>query len=87
MLFTFVGPGQVWLVARVDVDGGLSGAQVESLVRGIESGMKRSEDIYRVDVVPIGGGHVGRSRLSPDRRSRGGADRPASSPPHSEPDV
>jgi len=56
LLFTFVGPGRVWIVARVDIDDGLRGAQVEALVRGIESGMKReSEDIYRVDVVPIGG--------------------------------
>jgi hypothetical protein len=33
----------------------LQRAQVESLVRGIESGMKQLEYIYRVDVVPIGG--------------------------------
>ena len=52
LLFTFVGPGQVWIVARVDVDEGLSGAQVKSLVRGIESGMKQDESVYRVDVVP-----------------------------------
>jgi phage-related minor tail protein len=32
------------------------GTQVKSLVRGIESGMKReSEAVYRVDIVPIGG--------------------------------
>jgi cation diffusion facilitator family transporter len=54
ILTTFVGPGQVWVVARVDIDGGLSGAQVESLVRGIESGARQLEYIYRVDVVPIG---------------------------------
>jgi hypothetical protein len=31
------------------------GVAVKSLVRGIESGMKReSEAVYRVDVVPIG---------------------------------
>jgi len=52
LLCTFVGPGQVWIVARIDIDDGLSGAQVKSLVRGIESGMKRDESIYRVDVVP-----------------------------------
>lgn len=56
LLFTFVGPGRVWIVARVDVDDGLRGAQVKALVRGIESGLKHeSESIYRVDVVPIGG--------------------------------
>ena len=56
LLITFVGPGRIWIVARVDIDDSLRGAQVKALVRGIESGMKReSEDIYRVDVVPIGG--------------------------------
>jgi divalent metal cation (Fe/Co/Zn/Cd) transporter len=56
LLFTFVGPGRVWIVARVDIDDGLRGAQVEALVRGIESGMKHeAEEVYRVDVVAIGG--------------------------------
>ena len=55
LLFTFVGPGRVWIVARVDLDDGLRGPQVEALVRGIESGLKQeAEEIYRVDVVPIG---------------------------------
>jgi cation diffusion facilitator family transporter len=55
LLFTFLGPGRVWIVARVDIDDGLRAAQVKSLVRGIESGMKHeSKDVYRVDVVPIG---------------------------------
>lgn len=34
LLSTFVGPSQVWIVARIGIDNGLSGAQVESLVRG-----------------------------------------------------
>jgi hypothetical protein len=56
LLFTFGGPGRLWTVARVDVDDGLRGAKVESLVRGIESGLKHgAEEVYRVDVVPIGG--------------------------------
>jgi cation diffusion facilitator family transporter len=56
LLVTFVGPGRVWIVARIDIDDRLGGAQITSLVRGIESGMKHeSEHIYRVDVVPIGG--------------------------------
>ncbi|MGD0687386.1 MAG: cation diffusion facilitator family transporter [Streptosporangiaceae bacterium] len=56
LLATFVGPGQVWIVARVDIDDGLRGAQVTALVRGIESALKHeSEDVYRVDIVPIGG--------------------------------
>jgi len=56
LLFTFVGPGRIWIVARIDIDEGLRGPQIMSLVRGIESGMKHeSHDVYRVDVVPTGG--------------------------------
>jgi hypothetical protein len=55
ILTTFVGPGQVWIVARFDIDDGLTGAQVGSVVRGIEEGVKQLEYIYRVDVVPISG--------------------------------
>ena len=55
LLVTFVGPGRVWIVARVDIDDVLRGAQVKTLVRGIESGLKHESEIfYRVDVVPIG---------------------------------
>ena len=55
LLSTFLGPGRVWIVARVDIDDGLRGAQVKALARGVESGLKRkTQDIYRVDVVPIG---------------------------------
>ena len=43
ILTTFVGPGQVWVVARVIIDDALSGAQVGSLVRGIEEGAKQLE--------------------------------------------
>ncbi|MGA7469538.1 MAG: hypothetical protein WBW25_01725 [Halobacteriota archaeon] len=56
LLFTFIGPGRLWIVARIDIDDGLRGAQVKSLVRGIESGLKHgAEEVYRVDVVAIGG--------------------------------
>jgi cation diffusion facilitator family transporter len=56
LLVAFVGPGRVWIVARVDIDDGLRGAQVKSLVRGIESGLKHeAEEVYRADIVPIGG--------------------------------
>jgi hypothetical protein len=45
----------VWIVARVDIDDGLRGAQVKALARGIESGLRHgSEDVYRVDIVPLG---------------------------------
>jgi cation diffusion facilitator family transporter len=55
VLITFTGPGRVWVTARLDIDDGLTGAQVKALVCGIESGMKReSEAVYRVDVVPVG---------------------------------
>jgi cation diffusion facilitator family transporter len=56
VLVTFTGPGRAWVTARLDIDDKLTGAQVKSLVRGIESGMKReSQSVYRVDIVPIGG--------------------------------
>jgi cation diffusion facilitator family transporter len=54
LLATFVGPGQVWVVARVEIDAGLSGGQVESLVDDIESEIKQMKYIYRIDVVPVG---------------------------------
>jgi cation diffusion facilitator family transporter len=55
LLFTFVGPGRVWIVARIDVDDGLRGAQVKALVRGIESGLKdEATEVYRADIVPMG---------------------------------
>ena len=56
LLVTFVGPGQVWIIARLDIADDLRGDQVKSLVRGIESGLKHeSENVYRVDIAPIGG--------------------------------
>ncbi|HMK96343.1 MAG TPA: cation diffusion facilitator family transporter [Acidimicrobiales bacterium] len=56
LLLTFIGPGQVWIVARINIDDRLRGGEVKSLIGGIESGLKRgSEDIYRVDIMPIGG--------------------------------
>jgi cation diffusion facilitator family transporter len=55
LLFTFVGPGQVWIVARIGIEDGLPGSQVRALVRGIESRMKHeAKEVYRVDVVPMG---------------------------------
>jgi cation diffusion facilitator family transporter len=55
LLFTFIGPGRIWIVARINIDADLRSGQVEALVRGIESGMKReANEVYRVDVVPIG---------------------------------
>jgi divalent metal cation (Fe/Co/Zn/Cd) transporter len=66
LLVTFVGPGRIWIVARVDIDDGLRGAQVKALVAGIESGLKHgAEEIYRVDVVPIGGAPGASTQLLP----------------------
>jgi cation diffusion facilitator family transporter len=66
LLFWFSGPGQLWVVARVDVDDDLRAADVKSLVRGIEARMRQeSENIQRVDVVPVGGDQ--RARLGDGR--------------------
>jgi hypothetical protein len=55
LLFTFVGPGRLWIVVRIDIGDGLRGAQVKALVHGIESGMKHeSTEVYRADIVPMG---------------------------------
>ncbi len=51
----YIGPEQVWVLARIDVGDDLRIDQVTSLVRGIEQGLQHeSEFIYRVDVVPVG---------------------------------
>jgi hypothetical protein len=56
LLFTFVAAGRLRIVARVDIDDRLRGAQAKALARGIESGLKHeAEEIYRVDVVAISG--------------------------------
>jgi cation diffusion facilitator family transporter len=52
---TFLGPRELWVLARIDVDDELSGEEVEALVRGLEEELRdRSPFIARVDVVPIG---------------------------------
>jgi cation diffusion facilitator family transporter len=59
LIVTFIGPSEVWVIARIDIDDNLAGHQVKSLVGGIESALKlRSKDIYRVDVVPIGAADI-----------------------------
>jgi cation diffusion facilitator family transporter len=58
LLVTYVGPGQVWVVARVSVASSLGAAQVTQLVRSIEADLaKQSPFIYRVDVVPYAEDH------------------------------
>lgn len=55
LLVTFIGPRQAWVVARVAVAAGLSGADVEALPRTVEETLQReSPFIARVDVVVRG---------------------------------
>jgi divalent metal cation (Fe/Co/Zn/Cd) transporter len=52
---TFTRPDVVWVVARVEVEDGLSGHEVEALVAGVERTLvQRSAAIDRVDIVPVG---------------------------------
>jgi len=55
LLVTYIGPSQVWVIARTNIEDHLRGDQVTSLVSGIERSLKRqSTHIYRVDVVTVG---------------------------------
>jgi cation diffusion facilitator family transporter len=60
LLVTYLGPNQVWVLARIDIEDDITSGQVTSLVRGIEVGIKRQSDhIYRVDIVPFGAERLG----------------------------
>jgi cation diffusion facilitator family transporter len=53
LLVTYLGPEQVWVLARLTVAGNLGGGQVTELIRSIEADLaNESSFIYRVDVVP-----------------------------------
>lgn len=55
LLVTFLGPRRVWVVARIDIDDGMSGARVKEVLRATESELKRqSPYIARVYLVPSG---------------------------------
>jgi cation diffusion facilitator family transporter len=57
LLVTFLGPRQLRVLARVNIDDGLDGAQVKALTADIEDALCReSPYIVRVDVVPDGRG-------------------------------
>ena len=57
LLVTFLGPRQLRVLARVNIDDGLSGTQVKALTAQIEDALCReSRYIVRVDVVPDGRG-------------------------------
>ncbi len=52
LLVTFLGPRLAWVVTRIAVDEGLTGARVQAIVRDAEAALKReSPFIVRVDVV------------------------------------
>ena len=56
LLVIFIGPRQLRVLARVDIDDTLGGAEVKALVRSLEETLIRSSPyIVRVDVVPDGG--------------------------------
>jgi cation diffusion facilitator family transporter len=55
LLVTFIGPRQVWVLCRVDIDDTLRGDQVESLVRALDRSLRaQSVYVHRVDIVPTG---------------------------------
>ena len=53
LLVTFLGPRRLWVLARIDVNDALSGAQLKDLVSSIEVLLKQeSRFIARIDLVP-----------------------------------
>ena len=55
LLVTFIGPRRAWVVARVAIDGAMTGTSVETLARSVEAALQReSPFIARVDLVPRG---------------------------------
>jgi len=55
LLVTFIGPRRAWVVARVAIDGAMTGASVEALGRAVEATLQReSPFIARVDLVARG---------------------------------
>jgi divalent metal cation (Fe/Co/Zn/Cd) transporter len=60
LVVTYVGPDQIWVLARIDIAEDLRSSQVTSLVGEIEAGLKHeSKYIYRVDIVSVGTGSGG----------------------------
>jgi cation diffusion facilitator family transporter len=55
LLVTFVGPRQLWVASRVDIDDELTGAEVEELTRTVERRLHElSPYIVRADIVATG---------------------------------
>jgi cation diffusion facilitator family transporter len=66
LVVTFLGPRQLWIVARVDLDETLSGGRVKQLLRQLEDALKGdSPFIARVDLVPSGKRGVRQQQSSP----------------------
>ncbi|HUM10719.1 MAG TPA: cation diffusion facilitator family transporter [Myxococcaceae bacterium] len=74
LLVTFLGPHRLWVLARVDIDDRLSGAEVKSLVGVIEEALTRDSGfIARVDVVPQSGEPTKRHRGAVVSKTEGGS--------------
>jgi len=57
LLVTFLGPRRLWVLARIELDGALTGAEVAELLRATERVVQaQSMAIERVDLVPRGRG-------------------------------
>jgi cation diffusion facilitator family transporter len=55
LFVTFLGPRRVWVVARIDIDDGMSGVQVKEALRAAENELKqRSPYIARAYLMPSG---------------------------------
>jgi len=56
LVVTFLGPRQLWVVARIDLDDALGGARIKQLVRETTAALRReSPFFYRIDLVPSAG--------------------------------
>jgi divalent metal cation (Fe/Co/Zn/Cd) transporter len=52
VLAIYIGPNQVWIVARVSVNPSPRVEQISSIVRELDAGLRQaSEAIFRVDIV------------------------------------
>jgi cation diffusion facilitator family transporter len=57
LLVTFLGPRRLWVLARIELDGALTGAAVAELLRATERVVQaQSTAIARIDLVPRGRG-------------------------------
>ncbi len=72
LLVTFLGPRRLWVLARVDIEDRLDGADVRSLVATLEQALTRSSVyIARVDVTLSPGSSAGQSSAALEQREPG----------------